>query len=260
MYYSLCTGGGGNIFAVFDLIITPFNWVWWGVLLLVFLMAAILWRLRRGKRNWKFLSFLGILVTIYLAVYKTLLAFCSDFDFHVWNELPLQPCNLIAILTIFSAGMGESCIGRSVKGLCFYGGIVFGTIAMVMPIDGFSNIPLFSVKALGYFGFHALVVVLAVSFASMGIYRPRIKDIPGILFLLVLMGGLAHGVNHLLRITVYPDANYFFTYGLEGNVVMDALTGMIPIEFLWMMPLVLLMAALCVCITGIVGALNNLMQ
>ena len=68
------------------------------------------------------------------------------------------------------------------------------------------------------------------------------------------------GVNHLLRMTVYPDANYFFTYGLEGNVVMDAFTGMIPIEFLWMMPLVLLMAVLCVCITGIAGVLNNLMQ
>lgn len=256
MYHPLCAGGGGDIFTVSDLIITPFNRIWWSVLLFVCGLVIILWALRRKEGNRKFLSVFGVFLTVYLVVYKTLLAVSPDFDFHIWNELPLQPCNLIAILAIFSAGMGESWIGRSVKGFCFYGGIVFGTVAMAMPVDGFSDIPVFSAKALGFYGFHGLVIVMAASFASLGIYRPRIKDIPGVLLLLVLMGGLAHGANHLLRMTVYPEANYFYTYGIVGNVVMDTLMRMLPIEFFWMLPLILLMAALCVCITETANALE----
>ena len=53
----------------------------------------------------------------------------------------------------------------------------------------------------------------------------------------------------LLRATVYPEANYFYTYGLEGNAVLEGLRSLIPIPLVYELPLLAVMAALCAAIT-----------
>ena len=108
---------------------------------------------------------------------------------------------------------------------------------------------LLSVNAVGFYGFHGLVLALAVTFASWELYRPTFRDTPAVLAVLTLLGGAVHLVNLLLRATVYPQASYFYTCGLEGNPVLDWLLALIPVYFLYELPLLLLMVLFCGAIT-----------
>ena len=195
-----------------------------------------------------FLTGLAAVTVGYLAIYKILLALSSSYEFVLWNELPLYPCNLVAFLTL-PAALLEGRIGRLLKAFCFYGGIVFAPVAMLMPVAGFSDIPLFSVNAIGFYGFHGLVLALSVSFGTLKVYRPMFRDIPGVLLVLVFLALPVHGISMLLRATVYPEANYFYTYGLEGNPVLEGLKGLIPIPLVYQLPLLLVMGILCAVIT-----------
>ena len=240
------------------LIIKPLNPVWWAFLFLAVVISIILWALRRNKENRNFLFGLSIFLVVYYVCYKLLLTVAPDHEFIFWNELPLHLCNLIAILTIFTSRMSDSVIGRSMKGFCFYGGILFAILAMMMPIAEFSGIPLFSIKAIGFYGFHSLLIITAISFATMKIYHPQLKDIPLVLALILIFGLLAHILNHVLRATVFSEANYFYTFGIEGNVIMDALRRLIPFEFVWILPLALPFAAVFACMTGVYNAITQL--
>ena len=175
-----------------------------------------------ARDNRKFLAAMAAFTVVYLAVYKTLLAFNPDFDFKFWNELPLQPCNVVAVLAI-PAALLRGRIGRLIREFCFYGGIVFVPVALTMPVDGFSGVPLISVNAIGFYGFHGLVLALSISFGTLKVYRPEWRDIPGVLLVLSVLALPVHGINMLLRATVFPEANYFYTYGLEGNPVLEGL-------------------------------------
>ena len=195
-----------------------------------------------------FLAALALLSVIWLFIYKGLLWVATDYPFLFWNELPLQPCNVVALLSL-PAALARGRIARPLRAFCFYGGIVFALAAMAQPVDGFYDIPLLSVNAVGFYGFHGLVLVTAISFASWELYRPSLSDTPAVLLLLALLGGAVHLINLLLRATVYPQASYFYTCGLEGNPVMDWLLELIPVYFLFELPLLLLMALFCGCIT-----------
>lgn len=195
--------------------------------------------------NRRFLAGLGLFTVGYLTVYKALLSRVPGFPFNGWNELPLQPCNVIALLSI-PAALSDN---RVLKSLCFYGGTVFATMALLMPESNFAEVTLLSVKGLGFYGFHGLVLVLSVSFATLRVYRPRYRDIPAMLAALVVLCALAHGVNLLLRATVYPNANFFFTCGLQGNPVLEGLKAVIPVDLIYELPLLLPMGLLCLLIT-----------
>lgn len=210
-------------------------------------MTAGIWYVRGrppAKDNRKFLAALAAFTVVYLTVYKALLAFSPNFEFVFWNELPLQPCNVVAVLAI-PAALLRGRIGRILQGFCFYGGIVFAPVALMMPVDGFSGVPLLSVNAIGFYGFHGLVLALSLSFGTLKVYRPEWRDIPGVLLALVVLALPVHGVNMLLRTAVYPEANYFYTYGLEGNPVLEGLKDLIPVPLVYELPLLLVMAVLC---------------
>ena len=210
-------------------------------------MIAGIWRFRRRRplqNNQKFLAVLAAFTVLYLAVYKILLAYSPNFEFAFWNELPLQPCNIVAVLAI-PAALSRGRIGRLLQAFCFYGGIVFALVALMMPVDGFSGVPLFSVNAIGFYGFHGFVLALSVSFVTLKLHCPEWRDIPGVLLVLILISLPVHGINILLRATVYPEANYFYTYGLEGNPVLEGLKALMPIPLVYELPLLLVMGMLC---------------
>lgn len=246
MHHPLRAGGGGDIPALSDLTVAPLNGTWWGIFALILAAIALIWLFRgRGRRsegsNRRFLGLLALFTLLYLWGYKTLLSLQPDFDFSLWNELPLQPCNLLAALALLAAATDW----RPLKTFCLCAGIPFATVALLMPVDGFSQVPLFSVYAIGFYGFHGLVLVLAVSFGTLRVCRPRWRDVPGAAALLAGLGAAAHGVNLLLRSTVYPQANYFYTFGLEGNAVLEALWSLLPVPLIYELPLLLVLLAVC---------------
>ena len=246
MHHPLRAGGGDGIFALSDLTVAPLNGIWWGIFALILAAAVLVWLLRgRGRKsvggNRRFLGLLALFTLFYLWGYKTLLSLQPDFDFQFWNELPLHPCNLLAILALLAAVTDWQIL----KTFCLCAGIPFATVALLMPVGGFDQLPLLSVSAIGFYGFHGLVLVLAVSFGTLRVCRPRWRDVPGAAALLVGLGAAAHGVNLLLRATVSPQANYFYTLGLEGNPVLEGLWALLPVPLAYELPLLLVPLAVC---------------
>lgn len=232
--------------------------MWWVLLLAPVALAAVIRAVRTPlERRWggtspcrfrqRFLAALALLSVAWLFAYKFLLWAVTDYPFEFWNELPLQPCNVVALLAL-PAALLRGRAAKPLRAFCFYGGIVFSLAAMALPVDGFHDIPLLSVNAIGFYGFHGLVLTLAISFAAWELYQPSFGDTPAVLLLLTLLGGAVHLVNLLLRATVYPHASYFYTCGLEGNPVLEGLLEVIPVYFLFELPLLLLMTLFCGCI------------
>lgn len=233
--------------------------VWWSLLLVDAVLAAAIGAARAPlERRWggaspcrfrrHFLAALAGLSVVWLCIYKVLLWAATDYPFFVWNELPLHACNVVALLSPIAA-LIQGRAARPLRAFCFYGGIVFSLAAMALPVDGFYDIPLLSVNAIGFYVFHGLLLVVAISFASWELYRPTFGDTPAVLLIITLLGGVVHLINLLLRATVYPEASYFYTCGLEGNPVLEWLLELIPVYFLFELPLLLLMAFFCGCIT-----------
>ncbi len=254
MHHPLCAGGGGDIPAISDLKVSPLNGTWWAIFLLALSVIAAIWLLRgRGRKsrahNRRFLGWFGLVTLCCLLVYKTALAFSPDFDFHFWNELPLQPCNLIAILAILAAATD----GKILENFCLCAGIPFAMVALLMPVEGFSEVPLLSINAIGFYGFHCMVLILSVSFGTLRVCIPRVRDIPATAALLAGLSLAVHGVNALLRAAVYSDANYFYTYGQEENVVLETLWRFIPIPLIYELPLVLVLVSTCLAASALSG-------
>ena len=88
---------------------------------------------------------------------------------------------------------------------------------------------------------HALLVVCGLSLATLGFYRPDPMDIPRILKTFGLLAVGAHLINLLLRLTLCPEANYFFTYGAEIGVL-KLFWRIIPAPLLYGLPAPLILA------------------
>lgn len=236
--------------------ISVMNGVWWAVIGVFAVGAIVIWRLGRSGKgdNQKFLTVFSVITLLYLFLYKSLLAMFTDFDFDVWNELPLQPCNLVALLAV-PAILLKGRWGHILKCYCFYGGVIFAPVAFLMPVEGFSGVPVLSVNAIGFYGFHGMVLLLSISMATLKIYRPRYRDLPVAVTGLAVTGGIAHLINMILRSTVYSEANYFYTYGLEDNVIVEALRSVIPWDFVYMLPLLLVFLGLCALVTFVSSSL-----
>nr|WP_270385931.1 MULTISPECIES: YwaF family protein [unclassified Butyricicoccus] len=107
----------------------------------------------------------------------------------------------------------------------------------------------------GYYVTHAILVVCGLSLATLGFYRPDPKDIPRILKTFGLLAVGAHLINLLLRLTLCPEANYFFTYGAEIGVL-KLFWRIIPAPLLYGLPALLIFAGYMYAVC----ALSRLMQ
>ena len=104
-------------------------------------------------------------------------------------------------------------------GFSFFVAPLGALMALLFPEPLFSGFSLFLPRIFGYYVTHALLVVCGLSLATLGFYRPDPKDIPRILKTFGLLAVGAHLINLLLRLTLCPEANYFFTYGAEIGVL-----------------------------------------
>lgn len=210
--------------------IAVFNPLWFAMLAatVAAIPTARLW-IREEKTRQKFLGYLGIFAFLYLAVYKFCLSREDPAYFHIWNELPLNLCNINCILV--AVAMLADC--RPLKAYAFLNGTLGAIIALVFPDPNFTGVPFLSAFGIGYWGFHFLVLFLAAGVVVIGGYRPRYKDLIWALSLLLGSAVIAHLINLLLRATVFEGANYFFTFGLAGNALAETLYALLPVPLLW---------------------------
>ena len=127
-------------------------------------------------------------------------------------------------------------------GFSFFVAPLGALMALLFPEPLFSGFSLFLPRIFGYYVTHAILVVCGLSLATLGFYRPDPRDIPRILKTFGLLAVGAHLINLLLRLTVCPEANYFFTYGAEIDVL-KLFWRIIPAPLLYGLPAPLILAA-----------------
>lgn len=178
----------------------------------------------------RFLIAGGIFVFVYLFFYKYALFLDPAYETDPWNELPLNLCNIAALLVIF----GVKTDNRALKSFCYLNCTIGALVACIFPEAAFDGVPMLSARGIGFWGYHFMVLFLCVSLVTLDEYTPKYKDLLYAVPLFFACACVMHGVNTLFRATgLSPIANYFFTYGLEGNALADLAYNILPIPLIW---------------------------
>lgn len=220
------------------MIINVFNAVWFvfmGVTVATIAGITYLYRDKTRKEKLKFMRWFSIISFILWILYKYGLYVDPTFpEFNFWNELPLQPCNTMMWLAIISSFFDITII----MDYGFYVGIVAALMAILMPETGFYNIPFFSIKALGFYGTHALVLIMGVLFVTLKLTKVSYKNALRSAIFFFGMACAMFLVSFILRVTVFPEASYYFTFGNDDNFLLRAIKRFIPVNLVYLIPVI----------------------
>ena len=222
--------------------LAPFS-LWWFIFLFLvvggLLLCRRLFRNRSRRAKCLFIAAVSLFTLVYWILYKVALSMDPEFEFIFWAELPLHLCNVCMILAAIAAWKDI----RILQGVCYFGCSIGAVLAVLTPSEGFSPAVLLSAKGLGYWGFHFLVLFICLAFVVLEVYQPRWIDVPLSCAALYGITVPIFLINLLLRATVYPEANYFYTYGLPGNPISEMFYDLIPVPLLCGIPFILLFMA-----------------
>lgn len=220
------------------MIVRPFNLGFWLIAVLTAAALVALYLLGRGKtQRWREGMLLALCAfnLVFYFVYKGMLSHDAEFllvkgmeKFNWFDELPLQLCNI----NLFLIPIGVWTKKRPILGFSFFFAPLGALLAMVSPNAPFNGFSLALPRMIGYYGTHALLIVCGLALAVLNIYRPRRRDVGGILVALLALAVCMHGVNTLLRATVCPEANYFYTYYSDISLI-RLMWRLIPVPLLY---------------------------
>lgn len=235
-------------------ILQPFNAVWFAMVAVVVLAAvAFGLLLKRHDREWRrhALFWLAVFALVYFVVYKWVLYLDPAYNEPPLGELPLHLCNISVVLALFATGLDN----RTLQAFCLCCGGLAALMGLVTPVEGFADVSIFLPRMIGYYGFHGLACILG--FSMLAIYRPRWRDLGWLMVFCVVLMAAVHVVNVVMRATVFPGANYFFTFGLPGNPVLGPLYALIPVPLVYELPLLAVVAAVFAMFTVACGVGKN---
>jgi len=213
--------------------IKRFNLAWWAMLLLqVIIVTALSLLLKDATFETKLhaLCIFNVGECVYLFIYKLCLSKAKDYNFNIWDDLPFYLCNLSTILSAITSFIDNKVIMGFVCSISAFGAVM----AYIYPSEGFNDIKLFSIKSIGYYGYHGLLICSGALFITTGVYTPSYSDILPILLFISILFAVVHVINTILRKTVFPEANYTFTYGPRGNGLLEFFYKRIPINLVYL--------------------------
>ncbi len=188
---------------------------------------------KTDKQKEKILLAIAFVNILLFVAYKIAMAVMYK-PFIVWEHLPLQLCNINLILIPIALKTRN-------KLLCnyLYYMSIWGAYAAVAVFDtyflGRSSV---SFIVVAYFVYHGIIAVTPILMAKEGLFSPEKQMISKSIFLLLGFGLAMLCVNLFFRSTgICPNANYFYTMGMEGNPILGKLMEIIPIPFLYSLPL-----------------------
>ena len=236
--------------------IYPFSTMWYLTILLSIYMIHTIKKTYKNQTletRKNFIKQFNILVIVFWIIYKTTLKFDPNYPFNIWNELPLHLCNITCILFLIASIKDNDIL----RGLCFYTGTIGIVFAFIMPDPNFSNLPIYHFRSIGYWGYHTLMLVQSISLITLNIIQPTKQDVRKIISLLALLTLSIHAINVGLRLTIHPQANYFYTFGIPGNIIMDSLQQIIPYPFLFMLPILAPLYIVCLLISKMINTIKD---
>lgn len=212
-----------------------------GLFLLLLVFSSLLLRGKSEKTKSSVLVATCLLTLIGFVFYKAFLSRDSSYNeitanmggFNWWGELPLQLCN-INMLLIPVAVLKKN---RAMMSFCFFVGPLGALMALIMPGNGFDGYSLLLPRMLGYYGTHFMIFIEGLALVTFGLYRPRLRDLPGTVLTILLISLAIFVINLLLRWSgLHPKANYFFSVETEGNFLLELFHRLLPFPYLYLLP------------------------
>ncbi len=252
------------------LIIKPFNltfFVTWLILIVIFILIRR-YVIKRGEKCAKMAIVIMSAVTLAIfivykfllskdAAYSEILVSAGLLPFNIFNELPFHLCNINIFVVPIAVITGK----RSLKSFAFFLAPLGALMALLMPSIGFSDYSLFLPRIWGFYLTHMIIVLLGLSLYAFGLYRPRIKDTPGMVGALVVLSFCAFIVNVVFRTTgLSGTANYFYTYDPEGNPILEILFRFIPIRYVYALPCILILVLYVFLVFSILELQNKVIK
>ena len=242
--------------------IYPFNIVYIFLMLLGAATLMLIWHALRDKPETtrkRVLVIICALNIVFYFVYKGFLSVDAEFleisgleSFNWFNELPLQLCNI----NLFLIPLGVMTKKRGVLGFSFFIAPLAAMLALLFPEIAFTGYSLSQPRILGYYVTHLLIVICGLSLFTLGFYRPDFKDFPGIVAAFIVLSLGAHLVNIVLRHSVCPQANYFFTFGADISIL-NLLWSFIPKAYVYLLPGLLILLAYMTAITVLIRLVSD---
>ncbi len=239
------------------LIMKPFNTLFlisFALFIIILIAVSLIMRKRSEKAKRILVAVVCILTFIGFFVYKYFLSIDREFDeitqkmggFNWWGELPLHLCNINLILIPIAV----LTMKKPLLSFCFYVAPLGALMALLMPANGFSGYSILLPRMIGFYGIHFIIVIMGLSIVTLGLYRPRFRDLPYTLLTIFLIALVVFGINMLFRTTgIHPKANYFYSVETEGNFLLEIFHKWIPVPFLYLLPSFLILAPYMVVIT-----------
>lgn len=247
------------------MIIKPYNGAFFLLLLLtisaIIVLKSALKKKTQNQRR-RILLFLCLCNIILFFGYKFALSLDSGYIMEyykgrfVWlNELPLHLCNI----NLFLIPIGMLQRNRKIISFSFFVAPLGALMALIFPMVLFADCSLFIPRVLGYYVTHCILIICGISLTALKFYSPKFSDIPHVLMLFLLMGATVHVVNMIVRHTVHPEANYFFTYGSEASIL-KFFWQLIPLPLIYALPILLILAGYMSMICGLFRILGSRKQ
>ena len=232
-------------------IMRPFNTLFlivFAAFLALLVIASLLLRGKSDKAKTTVLVAACLVTFVGYFIYKYMLSLDADYNvitanmggFNWWGELPLQLCNINMMLIPIAV------LRRSRPLMCFgfFVAPLGALMALVMPGNGFDGYSLLLPRMLGFYGTHFMIVIEAFAIVTLGLYRPRFRDIPMTLVTILVIALVIFGIDMLLRWSgLHPKANYFFAVETEGNALLELFYKLLPYPFLYLLPCSLVLGA-----------------
>lgn len=238
------------------MIINRLNYVYFIILGITIMLILLLWLLLR-KKSEKVKSIviasMCIFDIVFFFVYKYWLSIDPKFlelagltKFNWWNELPLQLCNI----SLFLIPIGVLTNNKFLKSYCFYITPLGALMAITFPEPAFVNDSVFALRNIGFYGTHMILIISGMSLLTLKLYKPSYKEIWLPTLVTLCLALIMFGVNTILRNTVCPEANYFFTYKCDVPLL-STFYKIIPVPMLYLLLSVFILVPYCLLITFI---------
>ena len=235
------------------MIIAPFNSVYFLLLFLIVALAVgitLLMKNKSDKAKEKVLIGICLFNLCFYVVYKLGLYFRTpgipaDYLYMPWKELPLHLCNISLMLVPIG-------IARHKDFLLAYGIYIAplgAVLALSFPETGFHSMNLFYFHMIGYYGTHAIIILVGILSVSLGLYKPTMKKILPMFGLIVALSLGALGINLLIRQFTGTPANYFYVVEPMGISILELFWSWIPVPYLYCLPGIAIFAGYSVLIT-----------
>ena len=245
--------------------IAPFNAMFFISFLFfvaILVAASILLRKKSEKTRRVVIAVAMIVAFVSFWIYKIALSLDTDYakiceaagtgtgKFNWFSELPFQLCNINLIMVPIAVLTKK----RPLLSFCFFTAPLGAMLALLMPAIGFEGYSILLPRMLGYYFTHYMVIIGGLSVVTFGIYRPRLRDIPGSLLAIIGVSFFSFCISMLFRVTKLDlHANYFYSVETEGNAILDIFHKIVPVPYLYLLCSVVIIVPYMLIMIGIVA-------